>query len=77
VRNYPSGKPHVEEHYQDGQRHGKLTEWNEEGQAVQEMEFKAGKLDGRLVIRAPGGTEIIQNYRDGQLVPERPEAGAP
>jgi uncharacterized protein len=75
VYNFPSGNKRIEEHHARGKRSGQFTEWNETGQVVREMGFKDGQLDGRAVIRAQGGTEIIQFYRDGQLVPDGPDDG--
>jgi antitoxin component YwqK of YwqJK toxin-antitoxin module len=72
---FASGKPHVEANYEKGKRHGKYTEWNDAGQIVREMSFKQGKLDGRVVVRGPGGREIVQNYRDGQLVLDEQAGG--
>lgn len=75
VEHFPSGKPHIEAHYNRGTRHGKYTEWNEAGQVVREMTFKDGQLDGRVVIRGPGGKDRIQNYREGQLVLDEQPSG--
>jgi antitoxin component YwqK of YwqJK toxin-antitoxin module len=70
VENYPSGKRHIEALYERGKRHGKYMEWDEQGQVLRDMNFKEGQLDGRVVVRGPGGRDIIQNYRGGQLVLE-------
>lgn len=75
VQRFESGKPHIEEHFQRGKRDGNYTEWDEAGNVVREMAFKEGRLDGRVVARAANGREIVQYYRDGQLVPDGPDAG--
>jgi antitoxin component YwqK of YwqJK toxin-antitoxin module len=75
VERFESGKPRSEGHYERGKRHGKYTEWDEQGKVVREMSFKEGRLDGRAVVRGAGGREIIQHYRDGQLLLGGPESG--
>lgn len=75
IERFASGKPHIEANYERGKRHGKYIEWDEAGQVVREMGFKEGRLDGRAVIRAAGGGEMVQHYRDGQLLPDGPGSG--
>jgi antitoxin component YwqK of YwqJK toxin-antitoxin module len=76
VENYASGKPHIEAYYDRGKRNGKYMEWDEQGQVLREMNFKEGQLDGRVVLRGPGGRDIIHNYRGGQLLPEEQPPGS-
>lgn len=67
---YPSGKLRLEESRKQGQLHGRLTEWNEKGEKVRELNFVENKLDGPAFRVTPDGRRVEEVYKDGRPVPK-------
>lgn len=65
---FPNGKPLREITYSGNDVSGLLTEWDDTGRKLGEVNFKDGKRDGKLILYRPDGTTIEHEYKEGRLV---------
>jgi antitoxin component YwqK of YwqJK toxin-antitoxin module len=66
---YPNGKLRQEAGFKAGLRHGTAAEWNENGEKIAEITYVENKPDGTAMQVLPDGRKVVQEYKDGKLVP--------
>jgi antitoxin component YwqK of YwqJK toxin-antitoxin module len=66
---FPNGKLRQEAGFKQGRRHGTAAEWNENGDKIAEVTYVEDKPDGTAMQVLPDGRKVVQEYRDGKLVP--------
>jgi len=70
---FPSGQMKTQVGIKDGIRDGLYAEWDDKGQERYELNFVAGKLDGKATLWGADGKKITQQYDDGKLLKESKE----
>ncbi len=66
---FPNGKPQRGVTFKNNLIEGMLTEWDDAGRKLGEVNFKSGKRDGKMVLYREDGTKIEHMYKEGRLLP--------
>jgi antitoxin component YwqK of YwqJK toxin-antitoxin module len=71
---YPNGQMQREMIFKNNLIDGVMTEWDESGRKLAEVNFTAGQRHGKFILYQPDGTTVEQMYENGRLLVGAPSS---